>query len=314
MYAQHASQVTAIQTVTTKVPPSYDGRSSWFAYEEAVDNWLDVTELEPEKWGPALRNRLEGEAAAYAPLLYSDALKIPDGEGVNYFKRHLRQHFVKGSQSVFLWRFLQLFKSYRGQQQDMLRWLGRIQVMRNRLRDAWMDLFEPPDENNPHFRAHTQRQELQALMTQNGPAAMLAQCQQKQRDRHEQRMPLSDNLFALTIVALVDLQESQRGRFSSTMSLRGQTVSDYTFQDVREVMIELCCAPKSSIDNPSLRSVTAVRSFCVLDDGEMEGQDGYWVQDDETEKKAVCPSLMTSFGHPMTMPTFGLPVASTAAD
>ena len=57
VYATHAQQVTAIQTVTTKIPASYDGRSSWFAYEEAVDNWLDVTELEEEKWGPALRNR-----------------------------------------------------------------------------------------------------------------------------------------------------------------------------------------------------------------------------------------------------------------
>ena len=73
VYAGQSSQVTAIQTVTTKIPPSYDGRSSWFAYEEAVDNWLDVTELEPEKWGPALRNRLEGEAAAYAPLLDREA-------------------------------------------------------------------------------------------------------------------------------------------------------------------------------------------------------------------------------------------------
>ena len=102
VYAQRASQVTAIQTVTTKVPPLYAGRSSWFVCEEAVDNWLDVAELEPEKWGSALRNRLEGEAAAYAPLLDRDALTLPDGEGVNYFKRQLRQHFVKGSRSVFL--------------------------------------------------------------------------------------------------------------------------------------------------------------------------------------------------------------------
>ena len=68
-------------------------------------------------------------------------------------------------------------------------------------------------------------------------------------------------------------------------------MSDYTFQDVREVTIELFCAPKSSIDNPSLRSVTAVRSFCVLDDGEMEGQDGYWVQDDETGEDSFLPEF-----------------------
>jgi len=38
--------------VTTKIPPRYDGRTSWFAYEEAVDNWVDVTGLPKEKHGP----------------------------------------------------------------------------------------------------------------------------------------------------------------------------------------------------------------------------------------------------------------------
>ena len=28
--------------------PMYDGKSSWFAYEEAIDDWCDITELEPE--------------------------------------------------------------------------------------------------------------------------------------------------------------------------------------------------------------------------------------------------------------------------
>ena len=33
---------------TTKVAPSFDGVISWFAYEEAVDDWLDITTLAPE--------------------------------------------------------------------------------------------------------------------------------------------------------------------------------------------------------------------------------------------------------------------------
>ena len=32
-------RLSAFQQVTTKVPPSYDGRSSWFAYEDAIDNF-----------------------------------------------------------------------------------------------------------------------------------------------------------------------------------------------------------------------------------------------------------------------------------
>ena len=35
------------QQMTTKVAPSYDGRTSFFAYEDAVGDWCDITELEP---------------------------------------------------------------------------------------------------------------------------------------------------------------------------------------------------------------------------------------------------------------------------
>ena len=82
---EELQRLSAFQQVTTKVPPSYDGRSSWFAFEDAVDDWCDITELEPEKRGPALRNRLEGEAAIYKRLLDREALKNKE-DGVRYFK------------------------------------------------------------------------------------------------------------------------------------------------------------------------------------------------------------------------------------
>ena len=57
------------QQMATKVAPAYDGRTSFFAFEDAIDDWCDITELEAEKRGPALRNRLEGDAAQYKRLL-----------------------------------------------------------------------------------------------------------------------------------------------------------------------------------------------------------------------------------------------------
>ena len=42
-------------TITTKVPPLFDGSQSWFAYEKAIDEWVDLTELSEEKQGPALK-------------------------------------------------------------------------------------------------------------------------------------------------------------------------------------------------------------------------------------------------------------------
>ena len=101
--------LSAFQQVTTKVPPSYDGRSSWFAYEDAIDDWRDITELDSDKRGPALRNRLAGEAAIHKRLLYRERLKDPNN-GVTYFKSFLRPLFVKGAANVFLYRCLQFRK------------------------------------------------------------------------------------------------------------------------------------------------------------------------------------------------------------
>ena len=116
--------------VTTKVPPSYDGKTSWFSYEDAIDDWCDITELEDEKRGPALRNRLEGEAAVYKRVLDRDALKAndPPGAGVDYFKRVLRPYFVKGATNVFLYRFLQFVRFNRGSA-DMMKWMTRFQIL-----------------------------------------------------------------------------------------------------------------------------------------------------------------------------------------
>ena len=59
--------ITTFQQVTTKIPPSFNGITSWFAFEEAIDDLQDVTELFAGKQGPALKNRLDGEAAVYKP-------------------------------------------------------------------------------------------------------------------------------------------------------------------------------------------------------------------------------------------------------
>ena len=37
---------------TPKIPPAFDGRGSWFAYEEAIDDWLDITTLDAENKDP----------------------------------------------------------------------------------------------------------------------------------------------------------------------------------------------------------------------------------------------------------------------
>ena len=126
------------QQMTTKVAPAYDGRTSFFAFEDVIDDWCDITELEPEKRGPALRSRLEGEASQHKRLLNREVLRDPN-EGVNYFERFLRPHFIKGAQTVFLYRFMQLMKHNRGTM-DLQRWMTKFQLTGDRLIESWMDL------------------------------------------------------------------------------------------------------------------------------------------------------------------------------
>ena len=60
---------------------------SWFAYEELIEEFLDITILNGEKIGPALRSRLIGDAVVYKPLFDRDLLKVDD-------KDQIRDHII----------------------------------------------------------------------------------------------------------------------------------------------------------------------------------------------------------------------------
>ena len=96
---QPASHMT--QQMTTKVAPAYDRRTSFFAFEDVIDDRCDITELEPEKRGPALRNRLEGEASQHKIRLNREVLRDPS-EGAKLFRKILATPFHQGSPSRVL--------------------------------------------------------------------------------------------------------------------------------------------------------------------------------------------------------------------
>lgn len=132
--------IAVFQQVSTKVPPSFDGTQSWFAYEQAIEEWLDVTELDEKKVGPALRSRLTNRAAIYKQFLDRERLKKSDG--VQYFKNTLRPYFIKGAESIFLWRFLKFFQQKR-HGSDFLGWITNFQLSVKRLKESWGDLYRP---------------------------------------------------------------------------------------------------------------------------------------------------------------------------
>ena len=55
-----------------KQPPSYDGKVSWFSYEELVDDWVTSTTIEASKGGPLLKSRLTGDAHMHKAVLQND--------------------------------------------------------------------------------------------------------------------------------------------------------------------------------------------------------------------------------------------------
>ena len=75
------------------IQPLFDGATSWLEYEELIDDWLDLTVLEAEKRGPALKNRLVGDAELHKGLRDREPLK--DADGVQYFRNTLKPH-IKG--------------------------------------------------------------------------------------------------------------------------------------------------------------------------------------------------------------------------
>ena len=115
--------------VTTKVPPGFDGKTSWFAFEDAIDDWCDITELEQEKWGPALRNRLVGEAAVYKRLLDRDELRQPNGRGVLYFKKNTETTLCERSSDSIS---LQIFEVH-----EERPWKWRFDEMDDKIPNRW---------------------------------------------------------------------------------------------------------------------------------------------------------------------------------
>ena len=99
--AYAAFNESSTRTMSAKVAPSYNGNTSWFQYEELIDEWCDLTTIEASKRGPNLKSRLFGEAQFLKALLEGNRLKDEE-TGVQYFKDTLRPNFIKNKEHVFL--------------------------------------------------------------------------------------------------------------------------------------------------------------------------------------------------------------------
>ena len=309
----HGGQLMMTTQVTTKVPPGFDGKTSWFAFEDAIDDWCDITELEAEKWGPALRNRLEGEASVYKRLLDREQLREPNGRGVEYFKRTLRPHFVKGAQTVFLYRFMRFMKNNRGNA-ELMKWMTRFQIDGRRLEESWMDLCPELDLTSPAIvaevtarrNAHNNAQAAFHAADNNHVIvpwnddmiqAVHNEAIGLHRQQHRDLFPLSPNLIALIFISTADLSQDQRQSLTSIMTHRNRTMDQYRVGELRETFIGMFCTVKTAVDNPMMNPSGSGgrRAFLVIEEGDLDGSFGYWAEDEEDGAEGFLDALEDVF-------------------
>ena len=85
----------------------------------------------------------------------------------------------------------------------------------------------------------------------------------KKRMTHGDNSPLSDNLFTLMAIVQADLTEQQREMLTSHIAIRGVPLHNYTFDLITTAFLELVCAPRSSLDNPSFRPANQQKTIQV---------------------------------------------------
>ena len=203
---------------------------------------------------------------------------------------------------------------------DPQKWMTRFQLTGNRLIESWIDLLPEALITSPEAILFVQRQRQEHEADQVERAQVVAATpgadphvvipwsdemtlvsfrsfNENRRQAQRMAFPLGDNLLALIFVSLAELTQDQRSTLTSIMTHRGRTLDQYHVQELRDLFLEMFCATKTAVDNPmmQLSGVALRRSFLVLDDGELEGTDGYWAEDDEDGAEGFLDALEDVF-------------------
>ena len=176
---------------------------------------------EVSKQGPALKNRLVGDAER---LVDREHLIAPDG--VKYFKDTLSPQFVtelRVFSSGHFYRFLRAKKK----NLEMVEWIGRSTLLLKRLKNAWMDRLPlsamSHEQGDTQYRADVSR-ENDERQRRGEEALIYSEATKDQRHgteitNHERSFPLTDNLTTLMFIVASDLSNIQRERLANTLSL-----------------------------------------------------------------------------------------------
>ena len=223
-------------------------------------------------------------------MLDNALLRDPD-RGLAHVKDALRAYFVKEVNHVFRWRFLQMFRTYRGQS-EFVHWIGRFEIAQKRLLASWSDLLDisdlPEADSQAFTTALTDEQELHYNGTVKDEDKLAYQQElheqaiANRRTRHAGQFPFSDNLMSLIFLVQADLNEQQRERFVSSMNIRRIAMPQYAYLQVKQLFLELFAVSRTGVADPNITH-RKQSTFYVIEEGEAEeGEYGFWVLDEET--------------------------------
>ncbi|OLP96475.1 hypothetical protein AK812_SmicGene21275 [Symbiodinium microadriaticum] len=142
----------------------------------------------------------------------------------------------------------------------MLRWITRFQLSVQRMQEAWNDTYLPiTDPMNAEVRAFIAGLPAEEQATITNDDAM-ERANERLRDQHARTIPITANLVALIFVSLSDLTQDQRQVLTSLMAHRNRVLADYRMNELRH---------------------GGRKTFLVIEEGYLDNQEGYWVEDEE---------------------------------
>ena len=192
-----------------------------------------------------------------------------------------------------------------------MKWMTRFEIDGRRLAESWLDLLPDLDLMSPVVQAevtiqrqvHTAQQAAMQVAddqhviepwTDAMEQVIYGEAIRLHKQAHGDLFPLSQNLIALIFISTADLSQDQRQSWTSIMTHRNRTMDQYRVMELGEVFIELFCTVKTAVDNPMMNPSGSGgrRAFLVLDEGELEGNFGYyWAEDEEDGAEGFLDAL-----------------------
>ena len=122
-----------------------------------------------------------------------------------------------------------------------------------------------------------------ALLNEDDPVVLRQYFLLGLQDRQRDAFPFGDNLIAQFFIIQSELSDQQRERLTSAMSLRNISLESYSYEMLKTHYHELFITTRTSIQDPSIRPQGGNRSntFFIIEQGEYEGEEGFWVEDEE---------------------------------